>query len=119
MRLGLGEEGLAKSTLCGDRMKLTKKKALEIAIELWEWIVDNPGRWKNKWPGWAKYGWMSDDCPFCEYEERHPGKHRCNCPLKEKYGSCYLSAFLNWHTEDEDGGHAAAVEFLAQLKELK
>ncbi|KKK75103.1 hypothetical protein LCGC14_2877050, partial [marine sediment metagenome] len=48
----------------------------------------------------------------------------CNCPLDEKYGSCYGSAFNRWclammEPQAEDGGHAAAVEFLAQLKELK
>ena len=103
-------------------MKLTKKKALDIAIELWEWMVDNPGRYKHQWPGWKKYGEMECDCPFCEYDDKHPFETRCNCPLKEKYDSCFLSAFGKWDhvvsKGDVSGGHAAAVEFLAQLKKL-
>ncbi len=103
-------------------MKLTKKKALEIAIELWEWMVDNPGKFKLEWPGWEVYGEMEGDCPFCEYDNRHPFKRKCNCPLKEKYDSCFASAFGEWdeanEEEDAEAGHAAAVEFLAQLKEL-
>ena len=101
-------------------MKLTKKKALSIAIVLWEWIVDNPGKEKHKWPGWAKYGWMSDDCPFCEYGSNHSNSETlaCNCPLDKKYGSCYSTSFGEWGIFDDDGGHAAAVGFLAQLREL-
>ena len=102
-------------------MKLTKKKALEIAIELWEWIVDNPEKGKNEWLGWAKHGYMAGDCPFCQYGHAtiiHADD--CDCPLDKKYGSCYDNrcAFNEWNPHDPDGGHAAAVEVLAQLKEL-
>ena len=56
-------------------MKLTKKKALEIAIELWEWIVDNPGKYKREWPGWDEYGGMLFECPLCQ-RGIHFGKNR-------------------------------------------
>ena len=103
-------------------MKLTKKRALKIAIGLWEGIVDNPGEKKYEWPGWEKHGKMSGDCPFCQYGHAtliHADK--CDCPLDEKYGSCYdkQCAFNDWNIFDKDRGHLAAVEFLAQLKELK
>ncbi|KKN57573.1 hypothetical protein LCGC14_0561190 [marine sediment metagenome] len=99
-------------------MRLTKKKALEIAIELWEWIVDNPGKEKREWPEWKKYGNMVFYCPFCQYG-MSAYHENCNCPLSKEYGDCDDSAYGSWDYDDEDGGHAAAVEFLAQLKELK
>ena len=106
-------------------MKLTKKKALEIAIELWGWIVDNPGKFKNAWPGWEKHGEMRCDCPLCEYADlAHSGCKRC--PLKWGEYGCEenpISQYMKWHDamyEDEgtDEAHKAAVKFLAQLKEL-
>ena len=100
-------------------MKLTKKKTLEIAIELWEWIVDNPGSFKHEWPGWKKYGRMGSSCPFCEYDRAHRLKAKCNCPLENKDDGCLDTAYGRWRPFCGDGGHAAAVEFLAQLKELK
>ena len=114
-------------------MKLTKKKALLIAIELWEWIVDNPGEEKDTWPGWAGYGTMLFACPLCEYQDQEGGVgHKVcpECPYFIKFGRCCRAgrirdtrAFEKWLRTvmklHEDGSHAAAVEFLAQLKELK
>lgn len=53
-------------------MKLTKRKALQLCLELWWWIKDNPGYEKRDWPKWKEYGYMKDDCPACEYEKRQP-----------------------------------------------
>ncbi len=104
-------------------MKLTKKKALEIAIELWEWIVDNPGKLKHEWTEWEKYGRMLNSCPLCEYACR---ADCIKCPLKWGYYGCEdndISQYIKWHDAINEGAknaaHAAAVEFLAQLKELK
>ena len=105
-------------------MKLTKKKALEIAIELWEWIVDNPGKYKGDWPRWDKYKRMRHDCPFCQYGFSTVSQEACDCPLSRKYGGCvaFDCAYDKWSTSiivgGEDEAHKAAVEFLAQLKEL-
>lgn len=104
-------------------MKLTKKKALEIAIELWGWIVDNPGKNKNEWPEWEKYGEMRYDCPLCEvghFEVIGDDNLLCDCPLAKYNSDCFEWAYGKWEramdAKKEDGGHAAAVEFLAQLK---
>ncbi len=103
-------------------MKLTKKKALEIAIELWTDLAENPGMEKHEWHGWEKYGEMDNECPFCERSTRHPREPACSgCPLEKDFDGCYASAFGRWieTIDGEDGGHTAAVEFLAQLKALK
>ncbi len=102
-------------------MKLTKKKALSIAIELWEWIVDNPGKRKSAWPGWEKYGKMHESCSLCEYYIRiriDMLARLCDCPIAKKHKHCTYTAYGQWHPSNKEGGHAAAVEFLAQLKEL-
>ncbi|KKM86363.1 hypothetical protein LCGC14_1279870 [marine sediment metagenome] len=110
-------------------MKLTKKKALEIAIELWTWIVDNPGKKKEDWPKWEEYGDMRDCCSLCERYIRKRIKTRtehglrCDCPIADKHDHCTGTAYRDWdRAMNEDGkeaAHSAAVEFLAQLKDLK
>ena len=63
-------------------MKLTKKKAKEICIELWTWLAET-GRRKGRWPGWKKYGRMLANCPFCEYyvEQNNGGCPACPIAL--------------------------------------
>ena len=102
-------------------MRLTRKKAIELSIALWTWIVDNPGKEKKDWPGWGKYGEMAGDCPLCEYSVRHEtllGTH-CICPLNDKCGSCFTTSYGEWLRRSGRGKTKAAVEFLAQLKDLK
>jgi hypothetical protein len=48
-------------------MKLTKKKAIELHRELWDWLYHHPGNWKGDWPGWKEYGKVAEDCFLCEY----------------------------------------------------
>ena len=47
-------------------MKLTKKRAIEKSIELWEWLAETGEEWKKEWSGWdgAK---AFNDCFLCEY----------------------------------------------------
>jgi len=60
-------------------MRLTKRKAVEITKELWEWCAET-GESKWQWPKWRKYGEFHASCPLCEYAERHTGA--CSpCPL--------------------------------------
>ena len=74
-------------------MRLTKKKAIKICIELWEWLAKT-GEAKWDWPGWERYGYASRGCPFCSlyWAERcrycpiSKGIFR-NCVINMKYGS--------------------------------
>jgi len=80
-------------------MKLTKRKSLELTIELWDWLAANPKRWKINWPGWKIRGGpnpeMRHDCPCCEYDLQHEGSGYADdgcphCPLQDYWpsGSC-------------------------------
>ena len=62
-------------------MRLTKKKAVEITKELWEWCAETGG-YKLDWPNWKEYGEFGSYCPLCEYDARH--KDTCReCPLAD------------------------------------
>ena len=71
------------------KYRLTKKKAIEITIELWKWLEENPKLGKSAWPKWKKYGIMAFNCPCCEYTEGKTDKKYsymdCEkfCPLIE------------------------------------
>jgi len=72
---------------------LTRKKAIELCIELWEWCAKT-GKRKEEWPGWEKwketYGdALMSDCWFCQYDYQQRIRYRksidddCKyCPLK-------------------------------------
>ena len=101
--------------------KLTKKEAIRITIELWEWCVNNPGKGKDKWPGWEEYGDMYLTCPFCEYGDQMRRKHNkpglCTyCPYDEMFGPC-MSGPYSFSNYGEVLEYSKA--FLAQLRELK
>lgn len=59
-------------------MRLTKRKAVEITKELWEW-VGNSRQPKYEWPRWNEYGRMWNDCPLCEYGGRHATSDESPC----------------------------------------
>lgn len=63
-------------------MRLTRKKAIELCIELWTWCMET-GKRKSEWPGWEKYGNAMSDCWLCEYDdqmlERYERKTRVSC----------------------------------------
>ncbi len=66
-----------------DKMQLTKRKTLEIWLELWEWLKTTGERNMCKWEGWAKYGKMWGMCPGCEYTRQ--AKPYLPCPV---WGDC-------------------------------
>ena len=83
-------------------MKLTKRRALEICRDLWKWLASHPGRSKDEWPGWGKYGEMESNCPCCEFNNQHQHKY-CddgNCLIEWPDGSCCSSKspFSKWAT---------------------
>jgi hypothetical protein len=72
--------------------KLSKKAALLITRELWQWLADEQGTCKSDWPRWSRiqriYGRFEADCPCCAYavQERITigiAIDRCQyCPLE-------------------------------------
>ena len=70
---------------------LTKRNALEICLELWKWLRDNPTKDKSDWPGWAET--ILDclcSCPCCQYladQYWDIGTEACDqCPLVGFWG---------------------------------
>jgi len=56
-------------------MKLTKKKAIELHRELWDWLYHHPNKQKWDWPSWESNGGniprVSSYCFLCEYSVQH------------------------------------------------
>lgn len=109
-------------------MRLTRKRAIDLSIELWEWLAET-GKQKNDWPRWEDFGgfdnkgWIKIEfgCFLCE-KYRDDNENCANCPYYKKYSWCFDSntPFRNW----EAIGHKKtrkkyARELLEQLKELK
>lgn len=107
-------------------MKLTKKKAIKIAIELWTDLTETGEAIKRDWTGWEKYGHMTASCPFCEYgnrKDRHSGGGICfSCPYYQVFGYCTDGKAPYWKW---DGAKTKTTRkkyaslFLEQLKQLK
>lgn len=60
-------------------MRLSKKRAIELTLELWQWLYKHPDKGKFKWPEWeyngGKYPTVINDCFACN-------KGPCSkCPL--------------------------------------
>ena len=78
-------------------MRLTRKKAIELCIELWTWLAKT-GKKKEDWPEWEKYKkygtwhkryreWnVTNNCWFCEYTRQKSKSWDVDCfecPLPE------------------------------------
>ena len=71
--------------------KLTKKRSIELCLELWTWLAENPGNRKRDWPEWNKYGDADSYCFACEYVRQHRSilqtEWSCKkCPLIALWG---------------------------------
>jgi len=115
------------AVLGGDGMRLTKKKAIEISIELWTWLAETGARGKESWPGWDRLPEMTYDCPFCQYAKRHyhPNDNCKRCPYFKVFGDCCAddSPFILWvvveHPDDSEDRKVHAAAFLEQLRRLE
>ncbi len=99
-------------------MRLTKKKAIELSVELWTWLAET-GKEKLDWPGWEQYEDITSECFLCEYADRHSG---CDdCSYRQKF--CYCcegdSPYSLWHLfQAARTKKKYARLFLEQLKQL-
>jgi hypothetical protein len=100
-------------------MKLTKRKALEICIELWEWLAEDAGRNKKNWPGWEKYGPMDNQCPCCAWLTKALCRNCSRCPIywgsRKGHHRCELhqeSPFAKWHNTFGEGREKYALEIV-------
>lgn len=66
--------------------KLTKKRALFLCWQLWEWLGESEDNRKTEWPEWENKGgrvaYCDSFCPCCEYNGNTMGERKCSsCPL--------------------------------------
>lgn len=103
-------------------MKLTREKAIELSIELWEWLAET-GEKKGKWTKWEEYDKQVHSCFLCTYAEKSPVSENCQaCPYYQHFrGRCYTMerAYIWWEDSwNKKDRKKYAKKFLAQLKEL-
>lgn len=105
-------------------MKLSEKKAIEIAIELWIWLAETGDKAKGNWPGWDRYEYMTCNCPLCEYSSRQnpDAEDYCVfCPYYKAFGACTndVSPYDKWEVfETKRTKKKYASLFLEQLRQL-
>ena len=46
---------------------MTKIEAIELCLELWTWLKENPGKKKSDWPRFKEIALMRANCPACQY----------------------------------------------------
>ena len=86
--------------------KLTKKDAILICMELWDWLGDDrTATHKTAWPRWRRNGGnvpeMQMNCPCCEYVWQTRGDFVCSdCPISKSlwggataYGDTYCEYY--------------------------
>ena len=108
-------------------MELTAKKAVELSIELWEWLAET-GKEKANWPEWKRngghYPCVTSHCFLCEYNDRHGGDMPMNCSPCPYYGEhsfCreYRNPYEKWYqAETKPTKKKYAKQFLEQLKTI-
>ena len=108
-------------------MRLTRKKAIELCIEMWTWLAET-GKHKHQWPGWKKYGDINLNCWFCGYhfqqlnrkgENGTVGKCK-HCPLWQKYRClCGKTMYGEWTSALTSRARKKYAKlFLEQIKAL-
>lgn len=96
------------------------KEALELTIDLWEWLKNNPNKIEFNWPRFEEIKDMKEHCPLCNLylkyiydytegiilERQTHGK----CPLsghiaKNQYSKKYIICcieFYNWNNSNNE-----------------
>ena len=112
------------------KMKLSRKKAIELCIELWTWLAKT-GKGKSEWPRWKEFGEIFSNCWFCQYDVKQCRRYKksssdwyCQyCPYYKKYGRCDAinSLYSNWGKEQRgtEARKIYAKLFLKQIKKCK
>ena len=101
-------------------MELTARKAVELSMEMWEWLAET-GRLKSDWPEWdcngGQHAENPQDCFLCVYST----KGCQSCPYFLEYGECLGedSPYMKWEIADiQEDRKKYAKKFLNQLKKI-
>ncbi len=107
-------------------MRLTRKKAIELCIELWTWLAKT-GKRKGNWPKWDKYGDdIASNCWFCEYNDYRRKQNKtlifdCRyCPLGGEEYQCLDLAYRKWENAQQTRTRKKYAKlFLGQIQSLR
>jgi len=108
-----------------------EQEALDLTIELWEWIAESGSNRKEGWPGWAKLPYtFKHFCPLCQFVQNEDPK-ACieKCPWARWKGercidgtntpTTYYSKWVDAANAEPSVRSAYARSFLAELKEVR
>ena len=79
------------------KYRLTKKKAIELTIELWKWLEENPEAHKMDWPLWRKYDYLDCGCSCCEFTKRKSKNEEV-----DKLCEAYCPLYVVWPYERKE-----------------
>ena len=99
-------------------MKLTKKRAVELHRELWDWLYKNPSKRKYHWPRWKEIGDIRHDCFGCEYDRQF--NEDCElCPIVWPGGHCETdnSPYDHWSLADTNATRKKYAGLIRDLPE--
>ncbi len=108
-------------------MKLTRKKAIELCIEMWTWLAET-GKRKFEYPfpeeqlKYAGNDYPEAHCWFCEYCLQHKDDNCKGCPLggDPNDPECDKLAYDKWdEAQTPRTRKKYAKLFLGQIKSLR
>mgnify|MGYP007069469893 CR=1 FL=1 len=100
-------------------------QAIDVSIDLWTFLRDNPGKHKHQWPRYTEVSGLTNRCALCTVFGVHCTKSGVRCPLlqaPDNPGDCDL--FVDWQVRvysepAEACGYAAMiVQILEELRAL-
>ena len=105
-------------------MELTKKQAIELHRELWDWLYHHPSKQKWEWSEWKNNGGnfpsVESDCFLCEYELT---RSNCkNCLLLWPLDHCFNlgdGLFGRWEDARSPKTRKKYAKLIRDLKEKK
>ncbi len=103
-------------------MKLTKKKAIELSILKWEWIVKNDGSEKGLIDAIPELEKLKAHCGLCElYVEDNTIRYCYGCPIcpKKWYNLGCMKSGHKWYIWSNNPTKENAQKVLDLIKSIK
>ena len=101
---------------------MTRKQAIRMHRELWDWLFHHPSKGKKDWPRWELNGGdieaAAADCFLCEYM-RENRKVCDRCPLLWPGGGMCVVVFERWRTARSPATRKKHAKTMRDLPERK
>lgn len=101
---------------------MTREEAILNHRKMWNWLADNPGRWKEDYL--RKYdpeAELYSNCYLCEYVREHHNCYCEGCPVEWPDGCCTDDSgrlYNKWFSFTIDDDYTKAAEIARQIAEL-